>query len=265
MKKPANFSRWRALGLGALAGLSVLPVPAGAQDAAEGASFVENFDRLDTQIWYLSDGWNNGNHQNCTWSKEQVSVADGKLRLEFKEGKFKDRDYVCGEIQTKKRFHYGTYEARIRFGAGSGLNSAFFTYIGPVDKKPHDEIDFEALGKDPSKVQLNQYVSAKGGNERLIDVPGDVDTGFNDYAFIWEPERLRYYLNGELVHEVTDPAKIPSNAQKIFFSIWGTDTLTDWMGPFSYLGPVSLDVERLAFTRSGDQCQFPQSVACQLD
>lgn len=265
MTRNGNVSRWHSLGLGVLAGLLVLPLPAAAQDAAEGPSFVENFDALDPQIWYLSDGWNNGNHQNCTWSKKQVSVDDGKLRLEFSEGKLKDRDYVCGEVQTKKRFRYGTYEARIKFGSGSGLNSAFFTYIGPVDKKPHDEIDFEALGKDPSKVQLNQYVSAKGGNERLIEVPGDVDTGFNDYAFVWEPERLRYYLNGELVHEVTDPAKIPTNAQKIFFSIWGTGTLKDWMGPFSYEGPVSMEVERLAFTKAGDECQFPQSVACQLD
>lgn len=264
MTRNLNFRLRHALGLGALVGLSVLPLPAGAQNES-GASFVEDFDRIDGQIWYLSDGWNNGDHQNCTWSKKQVSAADGKLRLEFSEGKYKDRDYVCGEVQTKKRFHYGTYEARIKFGTGSGLNSAFFTYIGPVDKKPHDEIDFEALGKDPSKVQLNQYVSAKGGNEKLIDVPGGVDQGFNDYAFVWEPERLRYYLNGELVHEVTDPAKIPSNAQKIFFSFWGSDTLKSWMGPFSYEAPAVMEVDRVAFTRAGDECQFPQSIACRLN
>lgn len=95
--------------------------------------------------------------------------------------------------------------------------------------------------------------------------PGGANQGFNDYAFVWEKNRIRYYVNGELVHEVTDPAKIPVNAQKIFFSLWGTDTLTDWMGTFSYKEPTKLQVDRVAFTAAGDECQFAESVACQLE
>ncbi|MGF6175762.1 glycoside hydrolase family 16 protein [Ensifer sp. 4252] len=236
-----------------------------AQEGATGTSFLDNFDTLDTGHWYVSDGWNNGPHQNCTWSKEQAVVVDGILELKFEEGKAGERNYACGEVQTRKRFGYGTYEARIKAADGSGLNSAFFTYIGPADKKAHDEIDFEVLGKNPAKVQLNQYVSAKGGNEKLADVPGGANQGFNDYAFVWEKERIRYYVNGELVHEVTDPAKIPSNAQKIFFSLWGTDTLSDWMGTFNYKGPTALQVDRIAFTAPTDKCQFAESVACKLN
>ncbi|OCP21761.1 1,3-1,4-beta-glycanase [Ensifer sp. LC163] len=236
-----------------------------AQEGATGTSFLDNFDTLDTAHWYVSDGWNNGAHQNCTWSKERAAVVDGILELKFEEGKTGERNYACGEIQTRKRFGHGTYEARIKAADGSGLNSAFFTYIGPADKKPHDEIDFEVLGKNPAKVQLNQYVSAKGGNEKLADVPGGANQGFNDYAFVWEKERIRYYVNGELVHEVTDPAKIPTNAQKIFFSLWGTDTLSDWMGTFAYKGPTALQVDRIAFTAPDEKCQFAESVACKLN
>lgn len=238
---------------------------ASAQDGANGKSFLDDFDQLDDRIWYVSDGWNNGPHQNCTWSKQQAKVVDGVLQLTFEERKEGERNFACGEIQTRKRFGYGTYEARLQTADGSGLNSAFFTYIGPADKKPHDEIDFEVLGKNTAKVQLNQYVAAKGGNEFLADVPGDANRGFNDYAFVWEKDRLRYYVNGELVHEVTDPAKIPSNAQKIFFSLWGTDTLNDWMGTFSYKEPVKLQIDRVAFTAAGDECQFAESVACRPD
>ena len=171
-------------------------------------------------------------------------------------------DYACGEIQTRKRYGYGTYEARIKSAKGTGLNSAFFTYIGPTDKKPHDEIDFEVLGKDSGKAQVNQYISGKGGNEKLIDVAGGADAQFNDYAFVWEADRLRYYLNGQLVQEITDPAKIPVNAQKIFFSLWGTDTLRDWMGKFAYQGPTKMQIDRIAFTAAGDKCQFAESIAC---
>ena len=240
-------------------------VPAFAQEGATGASFVENFDRLDTSFWYVSDGWNNGAHQNCTWSKDQVHVKDGVLSLTFEKRKLGERDFACGEIQTRKRFGYGTYEVRMKTADGSGLNSAFFTYIGPADKKPHDEIDFEVLGKNPAKVQLNQYVSGKGGNEALADVPGGANRGFNDYAFVWEKARLRYYVNGRLVHEVTDATKLPVNAQKIFVSLWGTDTLSNWMGAFSYTAPTSMQIDRIAFTAPGDKCQFSESVACTLD
>ncbi|WP_280949774.1 glycoside hydrolase family 16 protein [Rhizobium sp. CF080] len=236
-----------------------------AQQGAAGQSFVETFDSLDRSVWYVSDGWNNGKHQNCTWSKKQVKAEGGALQLTFTEGKTGERDFACGEIQTKARFGYGTYEVRMKSATGAGLNSAFFTYIGPTDKKPHDEIDFEVLGKNTGQVQLNQYVSAKGNNEKLVPVAGGADQGFNDYAFIWEESRLRYFVNGKLVHEVTDKAKIPQNPQKIFLSLWGTDTLKQWMGAFSYSQPTSMSIDRVAFTAIGEECRFPESVLCTLD
>jgi len=236
--------------------------PLSAQDGVNGTSFVEEFDQLDTSRWYVSDGWNNGAHQNCTWSKDSVKVEGGKLALSFDARPAGERQYACGEIQTLKRYGYGTYEVRMKSATGSGLNSAFFSYIGPTDKKPHDEIDFEVLGKDTSRVQVNQYIAGKGGNEKLVPVPGGADSGFNDYAFVWRKERLAYYVNGALVQEVTDAAKLPTHAQKIFLSLWGTDTLSGWMGRFAFAGPTKMEVERIAFTAEGEPCQFDGSVAC---
>ncbi|MFC5445944.1 glycoside hydrolase family 16 protein [Rhizobium halophytocola] len=239
--------------------------PAFAQQGATGKSFVDNFDTLDKSFWYISDGWNNGDHQNCTWSKGEVHQADGSLELGFEKKKLGARDYACGEIQTKARFGYGTYEIRMQAATGSGLNSAFFSYIGETDNKPHDEIDFEVLGKNTDEVQLNQYVSGTGGNEKLVAVAGGADKSYHDYAFIWAADRIRYFIDGKLVHEVTDTSKIPSNAQKIFMSLWGTDTLSSWMGPFAYEAPISMKIDRVAFTAPGEDCQFPDSVLCTLD
>jgi endo-1,3-1,4-beta-glycanase ExoK len=114
-------------------------------------------------------------------------------------------------------------------------------------------------------VQVNSYIQGKPKNGKLVDVEGGADKGFNDYGFVWEKDRLRWYVNGKLVHEVTDETKIPQNAQKIFFSLWGTDTLKDWMGRFSYAGPSQMIVDRFAFTALGDKCQFPESIACALN
>ena len=78
--------------------------PLAAQEGANGTSFVEEFDRLDTARWYVSDGWNNGAHQNCTWSKDAVKAAGGKLTLSFDARPAGERRYACGEVQTRKRY-----------------------------------------------------------------------------------------------------------------------------------------------------------------
>ena len=223
----------------------------------DGASFVEEFAKLDREHWYLSDGWTNGDHQNCGWSSEEVTVRDDRLFVGFSRNPAADRQYRCGEIQTRARYGYGTYEARIRTPEGSGLNANIFTYIGEVHGVPHDEIDFEFLLRDTSQVQLNVFRDGDGGNERMVDLPVPSDDGFTDYAFVWEPGRVSWFIDGREVHRVEDAEIVPVNNAKIYLSLWGTDTLTNWMGAFEPPeGPIAMEVERVAFTRLGEDCQF---------
>ena len=253
-------SRWLARCCASALALSVMPATAQQKPSV---SFVETFDKLDTARWYISDGWVNGDHQNCMWSKDEIAVKDGVLSVGFSRNANKLRPYTCGEIQTQGVFGYGTYEVRLRTPAGSGLNANFFTFIGPVHKQPHDEIDFEFLLKDTGRVQLNSYVSAKGGNEYFAPLPNPSDAKYTDYAIIWEAGRLRWFIDAVQVHELTDPAKIPSHDSKIYISLWGTDTLTDWMGPFRDPGsPIAMEVDRVAFTAPGQACQFENSLVC---
>jgi endo-1,3-1,4-beta-glycanase ExoK len=241
------------------------PAPSLSQNLPTAPSFVDDFTSFDRARWYVSDGWTNGSHQNCIWSKNLVGLSDGMLTLGFEKRKLKDRDFACAEVQTKQRFGYGTYEARMKTDTGSGVNAAFFSFVGDVDKQPHDEIDFEVLTKDTSKVQVNAYIGGKGKNEKLVEVAGGADKAFNDYAFVWEKDRLRWYVDGQLVNEITDPAKLPTHAQRIFFSLWGSDTLKGWMGPFSDPGrKLTMQVDRVAFTALGQPCQFPESLACSV-
>ena len=233
--------------------------PAGSAWAAEG--FVDTFDTFDRERWYVSDGWTNGDHQNCEWSRGEFAVTGGRARLTFAARKTESRAHACAEIQTRKRFGHGTYEARLRTPAGSGLNAAFFTYIGPPADVPHDEIDFEFLLKDTSLLQLNAHVAGVGGNEHMVDLSAPADGAFHDYAFVWEPERIAFFVDGRLVHTIDDPAKVPTRAAKIFFSLWGTDTLTAWMGPFrSPERPLVMEIERVSFTPLGETCPPDASV-----
>ncbi len=104
---------WSRMMSSALLVLS-LGVSTALAEESTGKSFVENFDVMDPSFWYVSNGWNNGAHQNCTWSKKLVRFDNGQLELGFRDGRAGDRNYSCGEIQTKGRYRYGTYEARIK-------------------------------------------------------------------------------------------------------------------------------------------------------
>jgi len=243
-----------------LSALLVSAAPASAQQTT-GASFFDNFDTFSRSRWYVSDGWANGTWQNCTWSSGQVSPANGIVTLGFEKKQYKDRQYSCAEIQTTGRYGYGVYEARMKTDeSASGLNSAFFSYTN----SPHDEIDFEVLMKDTSKVSLNTYVSGQPKHGTSVAVLPSGTTQFNHYAFVWEEGRMRWFINGELVHEATG-TDLPTHPQKIFFSLWGSDTFTDWLGSFEDPGrKLTMEVDWVAFTALGEECQFPESVACNL-
>lgn len=252
-------------------------MPAASQDAEMGASFVEEFDRLDAGRWYTSDGWTNGPHQNCTWRAGNVRIEDGVLQLKLQAQADpaaggapapEHRPYSCAEIQTQEVFGYGTYEVRMRPAAARGLVSAFFSYIGPRPDAPapHDEIDFEFLGKDRRAVQLNYFAEGQGGHEFMAPLAFDSSETMADYAFEWLPDSIRWFVNGALVHELKpeEGKPFPRTPSKIMLSIWGGEGLEGWLGAFEYPGaPLIARYERVAFTRAGEKCQFAASIVCQ--
>jgi len=252
----------------ALLALSLLSIPGFAQEA--GASFFDDFNELDRVRWYASDGWSNGAHQNCGWSDKRVTLNSGILEIAFGPGEMAGRSFTCGEIRTRKAYKYGTYEARLKTPAASGMNAAFFSYTGPTMNQPHDEIDFEILTRDTSKVSTGTYVSGKSGlgtpgngNGRMLDLPHPSDSDFIQYGFVWSPKSIEFYADGELIRTIDTPHEIPTHEQNVFFSLWGSDTLTEWMGPFvAPAAPVSMQLDWFGYTAPGESCLFPQSITC---
>ena len=129
----------------AAVGMMVSAAPVTAQ-ALPDKSFFEDWNQIDLKRWYVSNGWVNGAYQSCAWSKYNVRAVNGRLQLLLTKAPNALRTYRCAEIRTHVGLGYGLYEARIRTAAGSGLNTAMFTYSGPPMTKVHDELDFEFLG-----------------------------------------------------------------------------------------------------------------------
>ncbi|WP_349370889.1 family 16 glycosylhydrolase [Salinarimonas sp.] len=246
-------------------------IPAGAQDdaARTGGSFLEEFDgdRLDRTLWFVSDGWVNGDWHGCSWNGRNVEMRGGELALILDDTETDDRPYSCGEIQTTDVYHHGAYEVRMSGAAAPGIISAFFTYTGPHFGDPHDEIDIEFPGARPRTVELNNWVDGEDADDDGVkqDLGFDASADLHDYAFVWAPDSLRWYVDGELVREITDPARIPQTPSKIFASIFnGTEPMQDWLGRFDYPGePLVARIARIAYTAPGEPCQFEGSIACE--
>ena len=256
----AGGSAWAVLARPAAPVPAPLPAAAAAPPVEKGgASFFDPFDRLDGRRWAVSDGWTNGEHQGCTWSRDNVGIAKGVLQMTLGKANDRLRPYRCAELKTNEHFGYGTYEARMRSAAGSGLNTALFTYLNTI----HDEVDFEFLGRDPGSVQINYFTSGKGGHETSPKLGFDASAGFNDYAIVWAPDSARWYVNGRLVREVKG-AGLPVNPGSLFLTLWnGTKVIDGWLGPMdASRTPVLAEVDWVAFTRAGERCRFPTSVTC---
>jgi endo-1,3-1,4-beta-glycanase ExoK len=217
---------------------------------AEQMSFFSTYPDFDQKQWQLSDGWTNGDHQSCEWKADALSAVNGNLQLRLSDQGGKLRPLGCAEIQSTARTTYGRYEARMRAAAGAGLNTAFFTYIGPPLGVPsHDEIDFEFLGKNTHAVEITCWKDGKKCDNTVIPLEYDSSAEFHNYAFEWTPSAIRWYIDDHLVHETPAGVPMPENASHIYLSLWSGSSLEDsWMGHFVYTKPVTAEVAWVKYT-----------------
>ena len=119
------------------------------------------------------------------------------------------------------------------------------------------------LLRDPGRVSFNTYVEAKPRNGQSVKLPDQADAEFLHYAFTWTPEGVTWFVNGEERHRTKPGTPLPTVPQKIYASLWGSDTFSDWMGDFDAASvPQTMQVDWIAFTRLGEDCRFPESILC---
>ncbi|MFD7311003.1 glycoside hydrolase family 16 protein [Promicromonospora sp. NPDC059942] len=243
-----------ALALGLLLGLSATPgltPPA----AAVGGSFTDNLDSYNTGRWHKADGWTNGGMFNAGWRADHAWHNGGVLGLNLDNvscpGGCSGRPYASGEYRSNELYSYGRFEVRMKAASGSGIVTSFFTYTGPGDGQPWDEIDVEILGKNTRQMQTNYFTNGVGGHESVIDLGFDAASGYHDYAIEWwNGGTINWFVDGRLVHQENGSrGPLPTRPQRIMMNLWPGTGVDGWLGPFNYTGQRTATYEWVKYTQ----------------
>lgn len=216
-------------------------------EEAEDISAV-SFKNGESNLFECADGWCNGSMFNVTWRKENCTFNDGKMQLII------DKDtlggsvpYSGGEYRSKEFYGYGRYEVRMKAIKNDGVVSSFFTYTGPTDNNPWDEIDIEILGKDTTKVQFNYFTDSKGNHEYMYDLGFDAAEDFHNYAFEWHKDKIVWFVDGKEVY--TAEESIPVTPGKIMMNAWCGKGVDGWLKAFDDSKmPLTAEYETISFT-----------------
>lgn len=203
-----------------------------AQDTVDSVKLNVDLSKGASDYFIASDGWTNGSVFNCNWKAENCTFSDGVMNLSI------DHDDTTGngilysgaEYRSNDFYGYGYYEVSMKAMKNDGVVSSFFTYTGPSDNNPWDEIDVEVLGKDTSKVQFNYYRDGVGGHEYMYDLGFDASEDFHTYAFDWEPGSITWYVDGVKAYDLS--GDVPVTPGKIMMNAWNGINVDDWLKPF---------------------------------
>lgn len=196
---------------------------------------IDFADGENTDVFFASDGWNNGGSFNVEWDASAVTYEDDVAKLsviEAPESASASKPYYGAELRSAKWYHYGYYSVSMKPSNVPGSVSTFFTYTGSSElgadgeANPWDEIDIEFLGTDTTRVQFNYYVdgdNTKKGHEKWYNLGFDASEAFHTYGFLWEKDRITWYVDNEPVYQVEreDSAEgIPETPSRIMMSHW---------------------------------------------
>lgn len=222
-----------------------------ADNPASKADMYADLTKGTAETFEASDGWSNEGVFNCVWMKENCTFNDKKMQLTIKnnEGKY---PYSAAEYRSKDFYGYGRYEVSMKAIKNDGVVSSFFTYTGPSDNNPWDEIDVEILGKDTTKVQFNYYTNGKGNHEFMYDLGFDASEDFHTYAFEWSENKITWYVDGQEAYSADKD--IPVTEGKIMMNAWNGKNVDGWLKPFddSTL-PLSAEYQWIAFYSQNSQ------------
>lgn len=135
-----------------------------------------------------------------TQRPENVSVADGKLRVILKKEKFGNTEYTAGGLITKREFKFGYYEARGKMPRGKGWHTSFWMMRNSDDRDQElDVCEMDSINPNGYSTNVHGYKptpKAQGANH--IVTP-DLTMDFHIWGCEFTPTTVTYYFDGKVV------------------------------------------------------------------
>jgi beta-glucanase (GH16 family) len=133
--------------------------------------------------------------------------------------------YTSARLKTQARFAqaYGRFEARLKIPYGQGLWPAFWMLgdnVGRAGWPACGEIDImENIGREPAIVHGTIHGPGYSG-ANAVGAPygltsGKFSDGFHVFAVEWEPNRIRWYVDGQL-YQTRTPADLPAGSVWVY-------------------------------------------------
>ncbi|WP_299050466.1 glycoside hydrolase family 16 protein [uncultured Polaribacter sp.] len=159
-------------------------------------------------------GWGNNELQYYTNRPENIIVEDGALVITANQEAFMGSSYTSARINTRGLFEqqHGRFEARIQLPTGKGIWPAFWLLGddegGMLQWPQIGEIDImEYLGNQPTIVFGTVHGPGYSGGESIskeYQLQNDrFDNGFHVFGIEWSPNRINYYVDGDLYQSIT--------------------------------------------------------------
>ena len=127
--------------------------------------------------------------------------------------------------------------------SGSGLVAGLFLHRNG----PRQEIDIEFIGRDTTQMLVNVFYNpgiagtrleyGYRGTPVLIELGFDASEDFHSYEIEWQPEYIRWNVDGITVYErlVWGPTPIPDQPMELNVNLWSSES-AEFAGPLS--GPA---------------------------
>lgn len=158
-------------------------------------------------------GWGNAELQNYTSRIENSVVSNGTLKINAIKENLNNSPYTSARLLTKDKFafKYGKVEVRAKVPAGVGTWAAAWmlgSNISTAGWPACGEIDImEHLGREINKVYgtlhyPGRFGGSADGNTRMIT---NATTEFHIYSLDWTAAFIKIYVDGLLVHSVSNP------------------------------------------------------------
>jgi beta-glucanase (GH16 family) len=193
-----------------------------------------NDNKVDTTKWTVENSQKKRVDIMLYANDDQIKEKDGNVYVYYRKSQMNDTTYMAGRFNSKGKYAptYGFMESRIHLIKPNGYQMAFWMMPegnGMASSTPKDgtandgaEIDIvegNKLNAFSNGIHWDGYAKpAHKSNGSLTKMPNIFDEEYHIFGFEWTPTYLKFYYDGKMIREMTDPKLIPQVAHFLYFS-----------------------------------------------